>query len=361
MDGIGLGLTQGQDMGLERAAADGIAVTEVPYQDVGQSVDKVLEKIREGYKDPLVRGHAGQVIIAAGRPPSIRGKVQALADDFRARTMYVSDPHNTDYVVSAAGTLCLRPGLCVPVHDCDDGVVVGASESLSLGIPAQAVYQDYGPGKQKHIIFAVLDESGTWLRVDFSTNADVGMAPAAPTEIWIDPLKDVGPTLIGVGKASLAAPPSNPLPPGNWTAVPNSAIKNGLRFVVGIVAPGTWTSQDAIDFFGPDWFIENIGAGAVTGRFTSWVMQGIARRDMTLMNTPYVTYAQAFAETPGGASAPTTSITAPAPAAPPGGNTSLLNAFLVLMGVGVAVGTGVAIVKRTRPSRRQTFHRRRTA
>jgi hypothetical protein len=215
---------------LKAARKDSVRVQRQDYPagvaGVKLSLEKIAQFIRDGYVDPDVRGWAGKVLIAAGRPQSVRDQCQAILSAFKARTVYGSDPANTEYNVSAAGTLCLRPNLCVPVADCDDSVIAVGSAILSLAIPIQVIKQTFGPEDQEHVLLEAQDESGTWFPIDPSTDKPAGQKLWATSEFRVDPLKPSmtgltgTPQYIGIGSPHRAAkilglgaaPTGGPLP-----------------------------------------------------------------------------------------------------------------------------------------------------
>jgi hypothetical protein len=182
--------------GVERAKAAGHKIEVQPYPPgvagIRLSLEVVARKIRDGRLDPDVRGWAGDVLKAAGNPTTVRAKAQALLDAFRKQTIYVPDPVGAEYIVSAAGTMCLRPGLCVRARDCDDGVVAMGAALLSQGISVRVIKQNFGPGKQEHVLVVAQDENGAWLAVDPSTSLPVGQRVPAVKEEIIDPMDVVG-------------------------------------------------------------------------------------------------------------------------------------------------------------------------
>jgi hypothetical protein len=182
--------------GIERMRKAGYKVDVAPYPEglagVKLSLDVIAKKIRDGRLDADIRGWVGDVLQQAGNPKSRRAKVQAILDAFRKATVYVPDPAGAEYIVSAAGTACLRPGLCVRARDCDDGVVFMGSALLSIGIPVVVVKQNFGPGKQEHVLVEFQDESGSWLPADPSTELDAGSKVPAVSEERIDPMTVVG-------------------------------------------------------------------------------------------------------------------------------------------------------------------------
>jgi hypothetical protein len=174
-----------------------------------QSIDLMKTKIRKSYQaainDPhtTLRGWAGSVIIAAGRPTGKGARAKAIQDAFRGKTVYGADPHLVEQIQSAETSLCLKKGgPCNPLVDCDDEVVGVLTSLLVSGIPAWIVKQNFGPGLQQHVVVGITDDSGGRVRLDPST----GDYPtrSAPDEVWIDPVEGMQPLTIGVGSAPRA-------------------------------------------------------------------------------------------------------------------------------------------------------------
>lgn len=90
----------------------------------------------------------------------------------------------------------------VTVSNCDDLSTALATVTILAGIPTQFVEQHFDGAAQDHILIAVQDESGTWLKVDPSTDWPVGRSATATKETWIDPLQDVAPQLVGLGRVA---------------------------------------------------------------------------------------------------------------------------------------------------------------
>ena len=186
--------------GIASMKAAGIPVTIAPYAagsgGIRQSLDAMALKMREGRIDAAVIGHVGQVLQRAGldgrsgRTTDAK-RVAALLDDLRATTVYAPDAYGAEVIQSAAGTMCLRPGLCLNRGDCDDLSVALGSMTLSLGIPTQIVKQSFGADAQEHVLIAVYVD-GDWKYADPSTNMAFGSALAAQNEVWVDPMEAVG-------------------------------------------------------------------------------------------------------------------------------------------------------------------------
>jgi hypothetical protein len=154
------------------------------------SLAKMGELVRDGRNDPRVRGWAGRVLMAAGKPKSATAQTQAILDEIRRKTIYVQDPVNTELMAKPHITLCLdEHGLCMPAADCDDRVVALASGTMSIGIETMVVGQAYGTEQATHVICAILDPDTGWQRVDPSAeNYAVGKSYPATKEWWLDPI-----------------------------------------------------------------------------------------------------------------------------------------------------------------------------
>jgi hypothetical protein len=154
------------------------------------SLDKMVRYIRDGRNDPRLRAFAGKVLIAAGKPKTVKGQAQAILNEIRKRTVYVQDPVNTELMATPARTLCLdEHGLCMPAADCDDRCIAFASAMLSIGIETKIVGQAYGTTQATHVICAVLSENGNWMKVDPSSEKyEVDQSYPATKEWWVDPI-----------------------------------------------------------------------------------------------------------------------------------------------------------------------------
>jgi hypothetical protein len=150
-----------------------------------------MRAARVGPDSDQLRGLAGKALIAAGRPVATLRQVQALLDCVRSRTVYMPDPVSAEYVVAAAGTLCVRPGLCVPAGDCDDLTVALGALCLVSGIPVRIIKQTYGMGDQEHVLIEAYDgDTDTWIPADPSGNQPAGWKSPASSEVRIDPMDD---------------------------------------------------------------------------------------------------------------------------------------------------------------------------
>jgi hypothetical protein len=208
----GVGLSPTLTPGIARAQAQGAAVSVQPYQDgpagVGQSLDVIAQKIREGQADPDLQGWAADALRAAGyngrtKVPTVQQTAQAILDQYRKDVLYASDPARTEQVQSASATLCLRGkmGLCLRRGDCDDACVVIGAALLSFAHPIRIVKVPYA--QQEHVLVAVQDDVGSnWIYVD-GANSDFragvpgspGAPPKVPGEVYVDPMNSapVGP------------------------------------------------------------------------------------------------------------------------------------------------------------------------
>jgi hypothetical protein len=159
---------------------------------IRRSVDEVAKAMRDGRIDEAVRGWAIDQLTKRGidgrNHPSIKARTQALLDAVRAQTIYVPDPQGAEWIQKPHVTLCLRDR-CIPGEDCDGVTAALGAALLSIGLPAYAVKVTYGQDHQEHILVGIIDENGTKLYADPSTNAAVMVrVPNAVDEVWIDPL-----------------------------------------------------------------------------------------------------------------------------------------------------------------------------
>jgi hypothetical protein len=274
-----------------------------------QSLELMRQKIREGRLDPRVAGWAGQALRKRGidgrsGTSQVRQQVQALLDEYRSTTVYTPDAVGTEYIQGAAATLCLSPDMCILRADCDDGVVAVLSAILAIGIPGQIVKEDYGTNVQSHVLVAARDERGNWFYADPSTNDPI-TNHSHGKQTWYDPMVDAPIEIVGVGRpGGFGATPAT-LPTaaqvtssviGNYVDVPSNTVQAGLRYAVGIVAPATWTSDDATAFFAGGFLVDTVQTGNVVGGYTSWIMIGLARTDAVLANTATVSIAAVLQE-----------------------------------------------------------------
>lgn len=154
-----------------------------------ESLAEVTDRVREGREDVQLRGWAGRALAKAGKPTTRTAQAQAVLDALHAQTQYVPDPVNTELIAKPHVTLCLDgAGLCMPIGDCDDLVVAFASACGSLGIPVKVVGQAFKTSMPTHVIAAIEDEYGSWVRVDPSVaKYRVGEFVPATQEWWLDP------------------------------------------------------------------------------------------------------------------------------------------------------------------------------
>ncbi len=161
-----------------RANDNGAPVKVAPYVDVMQSIRAIAKNIVDGPSDQDVRGIAGDILLAAGidgrSGHTIREKAQAIHAYVCAHTVFAPDPLRKEFVVSAAGLLCLRKGLCIRVGDCDDMTGLLGALLESLGMFTRILLITYNPKivdgvaktPQQHVCIGVKDESGEILEVD---------------------------------------------------------------------------------------------------------------------------------------------------------------------------------------------------
>lgn len=340
--------------GLHAAAEAGVPVTRGAYDGVHQSLDAMARKIREGRVDPWVAGWARGCLKNRGLDGrdgiSVRQQAEAVLDCLRAGTIYAPDAYAAEVISSAAATLCLRPGLCINGGDCDDLTVAYLSAMWSLNIPVAIVKQSYGDGLQQHVLGAVQLESGAWAYADPSTRAPFGSAPRAVDEVWIDPadasatLSEIQPEIVTLGKPDLGATPTVPLG-GGYRLVTDGAIHAGLRyrFAVLLNFTGTtaWTPAQVADYFSQDWLVESaIPTPDVTGGVQSWLIQGVARVDGTILPPTQFLTTVAVAVQSSQSVSTTTPAAIPTQTTPP---TPLPQSSGVPLGVAVAAVAIVAV------------------
>jgi hypothetical protein len=376
----------------------------VASPDMAQSMSLVARKIREGYQEALndphqaLRGWVGQALMAAGKPIGIRARVQAILDAYSAKTLYGPDPHNAELVQSAVASLCLKPGLCLPLNDCDDKTVGGATCILIAGIPCWTVRQNYGGGAQQHVLIGFKDDSGRKVLVDFS-NGQIDCRQVSD-ETWVDPIAGMTPMTIGVGAPCAWAYETrdgrlwassnggeswievqDPLGFGApdasvpYVPVQGFALKAGFRYRVQMLftpddfyGTGTVseTAQYLADQYGRDWLVESIGPdgdrtpGAVTGGVVSWTLQGIPKHDLVLaseqryLNPSYTNISVQATSDP----AAVTPAPQPGGPTPPGSNTIGAGTVLVASAL-TAVGGGLALAWYRKQNTRQARSKRR--
>lgn len=158
------------------------------------SLKEVAKRILEGRLDPRVRAWAIQQLHKANRPKNHRDRSQAILDGLRRKALYVPDPVVSEFIQAARLTLCLDEGstLCFAGGDCDDLCVAFGSAAMSIGIPVRVVGQAFdGTNTPTHVICAIQNEAGDWLKVDPSSERwPVGQCSASTGELTIDPFDE---------------------------------------------------------------------------------------------------------------------------------------------------------------------------
>jgi hypothetical protein len=387
---------------LTRAAAEGVASTRAPYPEgpggIRISLEVMAQKMREGRLDPAISGWANGVLKQAGLDgrdgSSVVQQGTALLEALRGATIYKPDAYGAEVISTAAGTLCLRPNLCLNGGDCDDLSVALGSATLSLGIPTVIVKQTFGSDQQEHVLIAVEAENGEWYYADPSTRLPFGKAPNAAEEVWINPMEPIGnigaasPEIVTLGavgrrivtvrhKATttphwgMGATPATATTPTPITAAPSSTpyqtitgtqIQAGLRYRIGLLVNLIGTiyndptedgparlQTDLTNILSQNFYIETLTPiPLATGGVQSWLMQGIAKQVTTLTSDEFITYqtiaVQAAPPTPAaGALTPVSPPALPTSAAPPssgiGIGTALFAAGTVALWGGLWWGT----------------------
>lgn len=111
----------------------------------------------------------------------------------------------------------------VTVSNCDDGVVAVGSMISSAGIHVVVVKQNFGPGKQEHVLVEAQMEDGSYIPADPSTNLPAGDKVPAVSEERIDPMDVMGshgtsgPEIVTLGSLPSDLDPVHKNDHGEWT------------------------------------------------------------------------------------------------------------------------------------------------
>jgi len=205
-----VGLGDLSNLGPSRAAQDGVKFTHAPYPNgapgVKISLDEMARLMREARNDKDVCGYAADVLRAAGIDGRDRARwtarnvAQCFLDNVRQSVIYTPDPAGTEMIVSPAAMLCLRPGLCIRKGDCDDGSVLLGSLLMCVGFAVRICKQSWGANAQEHVLIAVQDEDGHWLKCDPShASLPVGRGVQAHSEEYYDPMEADASVNVGTG------------------------------------------------------------------------------------------------------------------------------------------------------------------
>ena len=230
----------------------GIRITRVEYPaglgGVKLSLEQIAQRIREGALSPKVQGVAADALLKAGfngrgnDAGSTRQRAAALLSFVRATTLYAPDPPGTEYNKSAEAMLCLRPGLCVRVGDCDDQVVLLGSLLMGVGIPVNVVKQTFGFGDQEHVLLEAVTEAGLF-PLDPSSDMPAGQKASATHEFKLDPSNPSMIGLQGVPEAEFIGVGAHPrgfgIAPHPIGVLPMRAVGVG-----SFTNPSTWTAAD---------------------------------------------------------------------------------------------------------------------
>jgi Transglutaminase-like superfamily len=351
------------------------------------SLEQMARLIIEGSRSPTIRSMAEGIIRNWSRiPPNVQitnaQAAQTFLDYVRATVRYRADPPGSEYMQSAAVSLC-APGtsMCVQVGDCDDLSIALASLCSAYGIPVRILKQMFGADAQEHVLVAIQDDGGNWLPADPSApNKPLGWKAPASREDYIDPhdpatiasivgreAEFVGVGHIshwhgrvrvarsvvqlvghGLGHVGIAQAPAAP----SYQLVTDRRIYSTNRYRIGILVnflgnqnvPAAGQRGMILARLEPDWTVEQLSpSGDVTGGLQSWILQGVARNDFTLQDTPFLTYSVVAAEV------------SPAPPAPPvaaGGNVGAAKVAAIAGLFGLAAWWGAPKVFRKSRRRR---------
>lgn len=160
--------TPADDQGL------GIPVVNESYPDGEAGIQKSLaficKKIREGAPTAIMKSFAGNVLREAGFPQATRDRAIAMLHKVLAVSDYAHDVLGTEQIQSAAVTLCVNGApVCIPIRDCDDGVVALGTLLAAAGMEVEVVRQIFGANAQQHVLVEVKLEDGTWFPLDPSS------------------------------------------------------------------------------------------------------------------------------------------------------------------------------------------------
>jgi hypothetical protein len=252
---------------IEEEKRAGIRVTRMEYPaglgGVKLSLEQIAQRIREGALSPKVQGAAADALLKAGfngrgnDAGSARQRAAALLQFVRSTTLYAPDPPGTEYNKSAEAMLCLRPGLCVRVGDCDDQIVLLGSLLMGVGIPVNVVKQTFGLGDQEHVLLEAVTESGLF-PLDPSSDMPAGTKAPASHEFKLDPSNPSMIGLQGVPEAEFIGVGAHPAHLRHSGVSPQGfgVLPKGVG-ALSLTDPSTWSAADI--------FIGVVTIGVVTG------------------------------------------------------------------------------------------------
>lgn len=229
-------------------------------EGIQKSIKVVCTKIREGMITAVMKEFAGNVLKQTGAlHGGFRDRANALCSYVAQTTGYAPDALGSEQIQTAAITLCV-PGaqLCIPIRDCDDGVVAVGTLCGAAGMEVQVVRQFFGAGQQQHVLLEVKLEDGSWYPLDPSNKAQpCGVkAPAqretkhSPFDSKLTGLPDQA-QFVGMGALPVWVwqEPHSGFP-GRWARLPSDTSKfEGL----GSILPNLSDLQPQMKWLGTIW------------------------------------------------------------------------------------------------------------
>lgn len=174
-------------------ARAGVLVRRKPYppgeKGIRMSLTEMSERIRAGAPTAVMKSYVGNVLRLASFPRSVRAKTAAILEHVRQVTGYAPDAPYTEAIQSAAITLRVDGApICIPIGDCDDLTVAGATLLAAAGMQVRLVRQKFGADDQQHVLCEVLTEDGVWYPFDAShPSMRAGEKARASDETYHDP------------------------------------------------------------------------------------------------------------------------------------------------------------------------------
>lgn len=108
---------------------------------------------------------------------TVREKVQAIVDAFRASSKRVPSPIDETFPSAAQALFEQRS------FDSDDVTIALGAACMSIGIPVKVIAASYKDQMFTHVYFAARDEKGEWLKVDGTGELPVGEVLPAQQEM----------------------------------------------------------------------------------------------------------------------------------------------------------------------------------
>lgn len=245
--------------------------------------------------------HADDMLLQPKKAPEVI--VRPVNEEIRVSKIHRMNSMSYCYDIQTSDHFIYLPEFDVTVSNCDDLLVAYGSGTSSVGIPTWVVGQSFDQSKViTHVLAGIEDRDGNRYRVDPSSKWPVGEYAMATHEEWIDPLSPLSPTdatagggeFVGVGQ----------LPSASYQLVTNNQVVKGGHYRIGMIvsflqgglglstdpasdkaAVATAINADA------NWNIDSLApTGDVTGGIQSWILEGTAKQDVTLVNTAAITY-----------------------------------------------------------------------